>query len=166
MSDPLSISASVAGLITLAAAVTQSCYGTYREIKNAPRTLKDVIDQLGLLHQVLIDLKNICEQSSEPLLPLSNILNDIRNCKVRLEEFDRRLGLKFRNPRNILSRIRWSFETSEIKAFVDQLQTYRGLFDSAKTNATLQLAITIRNNVSSGLVLQELAQKGMPRLTL
>lgn len=166
MSDPLSISASIAGLITLASAVIQSCYGMYREIRNAPRSLKDVIDQLDLLRQVLIDLKDICERSSEPLPSLNNISEDIRLCKERLNEFDSGLGLKFRNPRKILSRIRWSFESSEIRAFVDQLQNHRSLFDSAKANATLQLAMTIRHDVSGGLLLQELAQKGMPRLPL
>lgn len=164
MADPVSISASVAGLISLAAAVTQSCYGMYREIRNAPRMLKDVIDELGLLRQVLIDLKDICEQRSEPLVPLENVLKDIHDCGKRLEEFESRLGLRFRNPRNILSRVRWSFGGSEIRAFADQLQNYRGMFESAKTNATLKLAMAIRNDVRSESLLQDLARKGMPPL--
>jgi Fungal N-terminal domain of STAND proteins len=161
MADPLSVSASAAGLISLAAAVTQSCYGMYREIKNAPRMLKDVIDELSLLHQVLSDLKDICEQMPEPLAPLDNVLKDIQNCRIRLEEFESRLGLNFRNPRNFFSRIRWSFGGSEIKAFVNQLQNYRSLFESAKTNGTLMLAISIRSNVESESLLQDLARKGI-----
>src|SRR5947208_56947 len=100
----------------------------YREIRNAPRMLDDVINELGLLRQVLIDLKDICEQRSEPLVPLENILKDIHDCGKRLEEFESRLGLTFRNPRSILSRIRWSVGSPDIRVFVDQLQNYRGMF--------------------------------------
>jgi len=159
MVDPLSISASVAGLISLAAAVTKSCYGMYREIRNAPRGLKDIIDELGLLSQVLTDLKDICDQRSEPLLPLENVLKDIHACGKRLKEFETSLGLKFRHPRSILSRVRWSLGGSEVKAFVDQLHAYRGMFESAKSNATLQLAMAIRNDVRSESLLQDIARK-------
>lgn len=161
MADPLSISASVAGLVSLAMAVTQSCYGVYREIRNAPRMLKDVIDELNLLRQVLVDLKDICDQSHEPLQPLDKIVKDLQQCETRLGEFDKQLASKFRNPRGILSRFRWSFENSEIRSFINQLQTYRELFDSAKTNATLQLAMAIRKDVSSTLLLDDIARKGM-----
>ena len=161
MADPLSISAGVAGLISLAASVTQSCYGTYREIKNAPRMLKDVIDQLNLLRPILVDLKGTCDQTQEPLPSLTGISAELQNCKTRLEEFDKRLQTKFRNPQGILSRFRWSFENSEIKAFIDQLQSYRSIFDSAKSNATLQLAMAIRRDVSTGLLLDTIARKGM-----
>ena len=162
MTDPLSISAGVAGLINLATAVTQACYSMYREIKKAPRMLKDVIDELGLLRQVLVDLNNICEQRSEPLIPLENVLKDIQDCGNRLEIFKSRLGIKYSNPGSIVSRIRWSYGGSEIRAFVDQMQNYRGMFESAKTNATLKLAMAIRNDVRSESVLQDLTRKGMP----
>jgi Fungal N-terminal domain of STAND proteins len=161
MADPLSVSASVAGLLSLASAVTQSCYGMYREVKNAPRTLNDVIEELGLLRQVLKDLKEIYEQRSEPLAPLETVLTEIHDCGKKLEEFERKLSSKFRNPRKLLSRFRWSFEGGEIKAFVSQLQNCRGIFESAKTNATLKLAMAIRTDVRSESLLQDIARRGI-----
>jgi hypothetical protein len=133
----------------------------YREVRNAPRTLKDVIEELGLLQQVLNDLKEICEQRSEPLAPLENVLTDIHDCGKKLEEFESRLGSRFRNPRKLMSRFRWSLEGGEIKAFVSQLQSYRGIFESAKTNATLKLAMAIRSDVRSESLLQDIARRGI-----
>lgn len=119
MADPLSISASVAGVVSFIGSVTQSCYGIYREVKNAPRMLKDVIDELALLEKVLVDLKAICDQCHEPLDALTNIAKDLQTCRARLRDFDKQLSAKFQNPRSILSRFRWSLEGSEIKSFVN-----------------------------------------------
>lgn len=84
--DPLSIAASVAGLLTLTAQVISLCDGLYHNMKKRPKGFKDLLEDLNSLVAVLEELKTCPSQQpadEEAALKLclqgcNNAIKDVR----------------------------------------------------------------------------------------
>ena len=160
MTDPLSIAAGVAGLIGLASELTQACYGYYRKVKNAPSTVQDVIAETKMLRKALSDLEDICDRRTEPLPALEPFVEELSECEERIAEFGLKIDNDFRNPHRLVKRLEWPFRDPEIKLFLAQLQRYRTVFESAKTNAILEVVWDAHNDLKSEAAQQDVARKG------
>lgn len=160
MSDPLSIAAGIAGLIGLASELAQACYGYYRKAKNAPSTVQDVIAETKMLRKALSDLEDICNRRSEPLPALEPFVEELSKCEERIAEFGLKIDHNFRNPQRLIKRLEWPFKDPEIKVFLAQLQRYRTVFESAKTNAILEVVLDVHNDLKSEAGQQDIARKG------
>ena len=62
MVDPLSIAASVAGLISLAASVIQNGYKLFNTVRDCPKELLTILSEVSGLNGVLIALKPVVEE--------------------------------------------------------------------------------------------------------
>jgi ATP-dependent Clp protease ATP-binding subunit ClpA len=144
MADPLSVAASIAGLVSLASEVAKACYSCYqfyRAAAKAPESLQQVIAELGLLRKVLSDLEGIYIARTEDLPSVENVMKEVENCRVEIEDFGRRLDPKCHDFRRGVVRLKWPSKEKEVKQFISHLQTYRATFDSAKSNDGLLLAM-------------------------
>jgi Fungal N-terminal domain of STAND proteins len=160
MTDPLSIAAGVAGLIGVASELTQACYGYYKKAKNAPSTVQDVISEIKLLRKALSDLEDICEQRTEPLPALEPFVEELSECEEKIAEFGRKIDNEFRNSHRLIKRLEWPFRDPEIRLFLAQIQRYRTVFESAKTNAILEAVLDVRSEMKSEAVQQDSVRKG------
>jgi hypothetical protein len=146
MADPLSVAASIAGLVSLASEVAKACYSCYqfyRTAAKAPESLQQVIAELGLLRKILSHLEGIYMHKTEDLPSVKNVMKEIENCWVAIEDFGQRLDptSKSHDFRRVAIRLRWPSKEKDVKQFISHLQTYRATFDSAKSNDGLLLAM-------------------------
>jgi Fungal N-terminal domain of STAND proteins len=160
MVDPLSIAASVAGLISLASEVTKACYGYYRKAKNAPTIVQSVVAEIKLLRKVLSDLEDKYDQRTDPLPALDQVMTELSECEEKLADFGRKIDQDFRNPQNLTKRLQWPFRDTEVRVFLNDLQRYRTVFESAKTNAILDVLMDVEDNLKSDAAKQEAVRKG------
>jgi Fungal N-terminal domain of STAND proteins len=160
MTDPLSIAAGIAGLIGLASELTKTCYGYYKKAKKAPAAVQNVIAEVKLLRKVLSDLEDICDRQTEPLPALDQFMKELSQCEEEIVAFGLKIDNNFRNPERLVKCLEWPFREPEIRSFLAQLQRYRDLFESAKTNAILDVALHVRQDLKSETAQQDAARKG------
>jgi Fungal N-terminal domain of STAND proteins len=144
MTDPLSVAASIAGLVSLASDLAQTCYSCYqfyRTVKDAPKSLQQVIEEIGLLRKVLSDLEDVYRKKTEDLPSLENVIEKIAKCRVEIEDFGQKLALGSQDFRKAVVRLKWPSREQKVKQFISHLQVYRAMFDSAKSNDGLLLAM-------------------------
>jgi len=136
--DPLSVVASVAGLLSLTIQVSQMLYDQVHTLKNAPKDATKLLDELEALRQVLTSL----EQFITSQLPkghffkqTSVLINAIQGCtgqisaiKLKLEKLVGKQGLA-----QIIERGKWYYEHNEHQELIQTLHRYLGMFQMSLT---------------------------------
>jgi hypothetical protein len=133
MSDPLSVSASVAGLVSLAIGLSQVSYGYITAVKGSSKTWSSYIRELSALTLILIQAQQATEvEGVEHLLVARtpDIPNAIINeCRVELELLKQKLsktGIK-----KAVESLKWPFTESETQKTVETLHRFNSIFSSA-----------------------------------
>lgn len=142
MSDPLSITAGVIGIITAAAQISSLLINFTRQSKRAPRqaviVLTEVTETSGILSHLQSFLlgTETADQSRTCFLQVDHVITILTGCVATFSELEETLdGLKTEGM-DILDRIKWARKESGIIAIIQRLQTHK---------ASLSLMLNIFN---------------------
>ena len=119
MTDPLSISASIAGLLNLTDMIFQRTYGYFKAVKRAPKEISALSNEIGALYGVLSNLYLVCRQLEHEQAGSTTRIHHIHSCYQTLEHIesilDRDKGSSLRGePLESLKRnLKWPFRSSE-----------------------------------------------------
>lgn len=145
MGDPLSVAASIAGLLSLANDLTggaYACYKYYRSVKDARAQIQEVIDKLKELRTGLQALEDIYANASQPLPSTEQVLESVKKCSNDIVEFSSLLDPNFVGVRGRFRQLTWPTQKEKVKSFLSSIDSYLSLFEAAKENDTLRLADT------------------------
>jgi hypothetical protein len=110
MADPLSVAASIAGLISLTSELARTCYSCYqfyRGAKDAPKSLQQVIE-IGLhSSKGSSDLEDVYRKETEHLPSLENMMEEIARCRVKIEDFGQKLAPGSQDFRKLAVGLKW-----------------------------------------------------------
>jgi predicted component of type VI protein secretion system len=106
MTDPLSVAAGIAGLISLASELAKVCYGSYAKVKNASVAVQDVVDEIRMLRKALSDLEAIFNKRNGPLPALDHFMKDLSECEENIADFGLKIDKDFRNPQRLDKRLK------------------------------------------------------------
>ena len=135
--DPLSVAASVAGLINLSGDITQAVYRYGKSVKNAGSSIQDMAQELASLQSVLErfctflrtgELDAICfEQSSALSLALSR-------CRDVLSDLSGRLQNMNKNKINkAVESFKWPFSEKDLLKTGELLRSCSSTFQFSMT---------------------------------
>ena len=137
MADPLSVSASVAGLITIADAVFSRTFKYVKAVKGAPKELSALTLAMGALSGILHNLNLIILQlDREPFDTtiqadhITSCLQTVEKVKEILDKFEPSPGGHSMKPPK---RLKWPFSVTEAKDLCTEIEEHK---------ATLSLALT------------------------
>ena len=156
MVDPLSVSASIAGLVTLADVVFSRTYRYVKAVKNAPRDVSILSSEFGALYGILSNLRLLSEQLESESAEYTTRVHHIYSCQQTLEkvksilERDNTSSLQDQHLETLKRRLRWPFTSSEVKDLRIEIERHK---------ATLGLALNVDG--MSGLVRALSIQCGM-----
>lgn len=153
MADPLSITGSIVGLITLADTVFRLVFKYVRSAANAKKDIKLLADEIQTLAGVLQSLRLLVsglEAEGHPFDPTIRLhhlgfLNSILN---RLQERAEKAYEKFKNgskSQQIRQQLKWPFSTGETKELLEDLirhKTTISLALSADSLRKIQICLT------------------------
>jgi len=149
MADPLSIAASIAGILSLAGAVIHKTYRYGSDVRGAPEDIASFLRELTVTTGLLAALKTLAESNSQAAsqnLPRNGSLAAIsgRNgaleaCKRTLESISKAMDDHESQPppnkRQIIDRLtgrlKWPFQKERTKELVEQLGRQKGAFTLA-----------------------------------
>lgn len=164
MADPLSIAASVGGLITLAQVIIGKGYSYCNTVKDCPKEINDLLNEVTPLSGVLLALKPVVHRlaSTEdanrstnpiPFLVCAQLtpcvedvtqLQQITSCTNTLEEIKKILdtfsGGKNGSGPSILTRMKWPLKKAGTQDLMDRLASYKRTFQLALSADTMQVA--------------------------
>lgn len=137
MADPLSVSASIAGLVTITDAVFCRTFKYVKAVKEAPKELADLTLAMGTLSGILHNLNLVAYQLEGQPFDTTIQANHIHLClqtmdKIRtiLDKFDlSNQGFSIK----AIKRLRWPFSASEAKDLCTEIEGHK---------ASLSLALT------------------------
>ena len=137
MAEPLSISASIAGLVTLTDAVFRRTFNYVKAVKGAPNELSALLTAMGALSGILHNLSLIACQLEgelfESTIQASHIhlcLQTVDKVKSILDRFD---SSKEGHSMKTMKRLKWPFSGAEVKDLCTEIEGHK---------TTLSLALT------------------------
>ncbi|KAI4126477.1 MAG: hypothetical protein LQ338_003727 [Usnochroma carphineum] len=160
MADPLSVSASIAGLVTLADIVFRRTYLYVKAVKSAQKEISALSAEVGALYGILSNLRLVSRQLEEELFESTTRIHHIHSCYQTLEHVRSILGrddttsLRDQRLETLKLKLRWPFTSSEVKTLVADIERHK---------ATLGLALNV--DCMSGL-LQALSKNDEIRSTI
>jgi hypothetical protein len=139
MTDPLSISASVAGLITIADIVIRNGYKYIKAAKNVESAVASLMNEVNLLSGTLHSLRNVAEGLESESVPFrfTTQVHHVEYCYQTLRKINDLLD-SFELPKakgllhSAAQRLRWPLSLSETKQLMVEVERHR---------ATLSLAL-------------------------
>jgi hypothetical protein len=138
MADPLSISASVAGLLSLIIQVADGTYQYASSVRNAPSAVTALLKELQALKTVLVKLDDLThdEHNSQAVLNRDAAvvsLLDIESCTAEIAKLQRKLGsrLDVRGRMSIVQHLIWPFLEDSTMQMAKKLHSYVDIFHLA-----------------------------------
>ena len=170
MADPLSISASIAGLISLTDTAFRRTFNYVRAVKDAPKEISALSSELGILYGLLNSLHLIiCQLDKEAFQSavqghhLISCYRTLENVKAILDKHD---VSSFENEKvqNLKKRLKWPFSISDVKGLITEIERHKstiGLALSADGMSGILLALSRQASISNDVqdIKRELQQR-------
>ena len=138
MADPISISASVAGLISLADLVFSRAYTYIKAVDSAPEEAQSLVSSLGALSGILHNLFLVARQMEGEPVDATIRINYISSCRRTMEKMKKKLGsfdmYSSDDKLRLRKRLKWPFSATEVKSLGMEIERHK---------STLSLALNV-----------------------
>ncbi|KAI8268974.1 hypothetical protein K4K58_003404 [Colletotrichum sp. SAR11_239] len=141
MADPLSVAASIAGLVSLADVVFTRLVKYGKAVKNAEKELKELTKDVNLLGGSLDSLSRLARALDDGTFHSNFRMDYIDDCNETLEEMKEKLGKL--EAKSAKTRIFWSVTSSHLKAWREDISRHQGMISTALSADTLQALLQI-----------------------
>ena len=139
MADPLSVSASIAGLITITDAVFRRTFKYVKAVKGAPDEVSSLTLVLGSLSGILHNLELVAAQFEGEPFDTAIQVNHVHSCLQTVEKVEKILD-KYSSlsagsqKMEKMKRLKWPFSVSEAKTLCVEIEQHK---------TTLSLALNV-----------------------
>lgn len=136
MADPLSISASIAGLISIADIIARRSFKYGKGVKNAKKEVAKLITEVTHLFGVLNHLKLVACRYEDEQFESTMQIHHIQSCydllekiKFRLDEADPSSGGSVKKA--LQKQLTWPFSNPETLELIDEVERHKGILSLA-----------------------------------
>lgn len=160
MADPLSISASIAGLIALADSVFRRTFNYIKSVKEAPKEIAALSSEIGALYGILNHVHLIACQLEGEKFDSAIQVHYIHSCyqtfekvKMMLDKYDT-LNSDKRSVDAMKRRLTWPFTVPEAKSLIAEVERHKttlGLALTADGMTGLLTALSKQNELKNGV---------------
>ena len=147
MADPLSVSASISGLLTLTDIVFRRTYSYVKAVKKGPKEISALSTEIGALYGVLSSLHQVSRQLEHEQADSTTRIHHIHSCHQTLDRVksildkDDTSSLPDEQLETLRRKLRWPFKSSEVKELIAEIERHK---------TTLGLALNV--DCMSGLL--------------
>ena len=137
MTEPLSLCASIAGLITIADIIFGRTYKFAKAVKRAPHEISALSSEISALYGTLQRLHLITCQFEEELFDSTARTEHLHSCYQTLEKIRARLGeenapgVETKCFEKMTKKLRWPFTSSEVKVLISEIGRHKQTLDLA-----------------------------------
>lgn len=132
MADPLSVAASVVGLLTAAAQITQTLTKITKNIKGAPEQCQHVCAEVEGIKQILEQLQSFilgistASRSRASLILVEQVLVTLTSCVTTFSDIDTFVELLDSDVSlGLMDRLRWMAKAKDLSEVITRLQMHK-----------------------------------------
>ncbi|KAL4907789.1 hypothetical protein BDW74DRAFT_112644 [Aspergillus multicolor] len=130
MADPLSIAASIAGLIALTEELFQIICKFSREAKDARKDISSLSSEIRSLSVLLYDLSLLARSFEDDRLDTFFRLHHVNACRQTVQDAKTRLqkvaaGMSGRRSRAIVTRLKWPYTSEDVTKLVEEIGRHK-----------------------------------------
>lgn len=143
MADPLSLTASIVGILSAALHGSRRPFEFIDSLQSAPKDIAALSTDLKALYSTLADLSGMQQKLDDNNLLCDSLKAPLENCLDIFDEFMMTLQTYTQTSRDGTRRVRtwkkitWAFKDKEIQLFRDTILTYKASLNLAAHAATL-----------------------------
>lgn len=144
MADPLSVTASVVGLVTAAGQITSLLYQFINSVQDAPSLANHVMTEVHSINSVICSLQPFlwgqarASKPQEDMILIEDLIITLTGCVCTFSELELVVkGLGSNDGMDTMDRVRWARKEGTIRQLFERLQTQ-------KSSLTLMLTILER----------------------
>ncbi|KAJ8066083.1 hypothetical protein OCU04_005175 [Sclerotinia nivalis] len=138
--DPLSMSASISGLISILGVIVGRSYKYIKTARGSVQEVKKLVDEMSNLYGILNQLRLVVSRFDDESIPSITQSRHIDACRTLLDTIKERLDKAdpshLKSQKLVLSRkistlgraLSWLFSVSETKALIDDIRTQKSTF--------------------------------------
>ncbi|KAJ0163130.1 hypothetical protein CTA2_3479 [Colletotrichum tanaceti] len=141
MADPLSIAASIAGLVTLADIIFDRLVKYGRWVKNADKEIQDLAREINLLAGVLSSLSRLARALEDKSFDRNLRMHHIEACNGTLAEINNKLSKIVKD--SIKDKLKWPFFARRIKGWLEELSTHKQNLNLALSANTMDAMLRL-----------------------
>ncbi|KAF4901910.1 Vegetative incompatibility protein HET-E-1 [Colletotrichum fructicola] len=141
MADPLSVAASIAGLISVADVVFTRLVKYGKAVNNAEKELKELTKDVNLLGGSLDSLSRLARALEDGSFSKNLHMDYIDDCNEMLEEMKEKLGKV--EADSAKGKLFWPGRSSRLKAWREDISRHQRLINAALSSDTLQALLQI-----------------------
>lgn len=130
--DPLSVIASVTGLLSVVAEITTVLSDFLRREKNAPASMRNIITEVSALHVCLAQLSHFIRgtedapRSRQAAISVEQVVVVNTTCVLALSELEKILdSFKLKQPMSTFTKLRWAINEQEITGILERIRVSR-----------------------------------------
>jgi ankyrin repeat domain-containing protein 50 len=158
--DPLSLAASIAGLLALTESVLTSCYHFVGKVNSAAADVDRIIREAGGLKVILLDLKSLVDEGGSSKLPSVNSLckedGALTACFKSLEELVSKLAPSGAGgPMSLRRKLMWPFESKKVDEILANIQKQKPTLLLALMSENLDTTRTIQDSLEESKLLEK-----------
>ena len=160
MADPLSISASIAGLISLTDTAFRRTFSYVMAVKDAPKEISALSSELGILygllnrlHLLICQLDNGAFHSAVQGHQLISCYRTLEKVKGILDKHDVS-SFEDEKVQNLKKRFKWPFSISDVKGLITEIERHKSTFNlalSADNISGILLALSRQSAISNDI---------------
>lgn len=160
MADPLSIAASIAGLISLADVVFVRLVKFGRSAKNAEKEIQDLSKEINLLGGALNSLARLARALQEGDFDTNFRMHNIEDCSDTLKEMNQKLEKWESSSSLTKQKLMWPFTGGRVKDWLDELSRHKANINLALSANSLDamLRLLSQENAHATEILAEIKE--------
>ncbi|KAF5618710.1 White collar 1 [Fusarium sp. NRRL 52700] len=154
MSDPLSVTASVVGIVGALLHGSKRLYEFIDSLQNAPKDIAALSTDLRALYEILAHVTNIQDRLSSHVDLCTSLKTPLENCLNIFDEFTTLLQGFTQTSRDGTIQVRvwkqmaWAFKDKEIQLFRDTITTYKISLDMALSAMTFSTIASLNERTT------------------
>lgn len=143
MGDPLSVTASIAGLVTIADLVFSRVFKYVHAVKGASREIGELLSEVGALYGVLNNLRLVSGQLEDEAYFPNARMDHIKSCAQTLEKLQTILDKddtssgQMAKVQVIKRKLHWPFTSSQVKTLLAELDRHKSTLSVALNADTM-----------------------------
>ncbi|KAK1955947.1 ankyrin, partial [Colletotrichum sublineola] len=141
MSDPLSIAASIAGLVALADVVFGRVVKYGRGVKEAEKEIQELTKEVNLLAGALSSLSRLARTLEDELFDRNLRMHHIEACNETLADINKKMSKIDKN--SIKDRLKWPFSTRRVKEWLEELSQHKENINLALSANTMDAMLRL-----------------------
>lgn len=143
MADPLSIAASIAGLISLADVVFIRLVKFGRSVKNAEKEIQDLSKEINLLGGALNSLARLVRALEDGHFDTNLRMHNIEDCSDTLKDMEKRLQKLEKSSSLTKQKLMWPFTKDRVQEWLEELSQHKANINLALSANSLDAMLRL-----------------------